>query len=438
MDRQDKSWTPSLINMNLSFKLVLLFLLTAIVIAFVLNFSIFHVFKENFRNNIHPHLQQYFDYIYREIGTPPNLEIAQDLSERLNIKIMIQGSELNWASDGKVTELPKIYSVIHNSNKEIHYKSGRYRGDFVIQISNPLYRMTFITQHDFPSRWIHLFKILVGILLVLGLLYLLIRRMISPLKPIQQSITRIGSGELDHRIKINRKDEFGRLSHEINAMADDIKNMLEAKRQLLLAISHELRSPITRAKVALSLMEDCEFKDSLQKDMEEIELMVSELLEAERFNNRHQVLNLSNTDINQLISDTINKHYPNEVIIQKLNYKILTQSLDEARLQFVIKNLISNALKHRKQASDEINIATYQTEKQCCLMIEDHGKGIPEKQIPYLTEPFYRVDPSRQRETGGYGLGLYLVKMIVEAHNGELIIESQENVGTKVFIKLPI
>lgn len=424
--------------MNLSLKLVLLFLLTAIAIAFVLHFATFHVFKENFRNNIHPHLQQYFYYIYREIGTPPNLKIAQDLSDRLNIKIMIQGSDLNWASDGKVTELLKIYNVIHNSNKEIHYESGRYRGNFVIQISNPQYRMTFITQHDhnLPSRWTDLFKILIGILLILGLLYLLIRRMISPLKPIQQSITRIGSGELDHRIKINRKDEFGTLSNEINAMADDIKNMLEAKRQLLLAISHELRSPITRAKVALSLMDDCEFKDSLQKDMEEIELMISELLEAERFNNRHQVLNLSNTDINQLINDTISKHYSNEAIIQKLDYKIPTQSLDEARLQFVIKNLISNALKHRKQATDEINITTYQTQKHCYLMIEDHGKGIPEKQIPFLTEPFYRVDPSRQRETGGYGLGLYLVKMIVEAHHGELIIESQENVGTKVCINV--
>jgi signal transduction histidine kinase len=423
--------------MNLSLKLVLLFLLTAIAIVLVLNFSTAHMFKEHFRNNIRPHLHQYFHYVYKEIGTPPNLEIAQDLSDRLNIKIIIKGSDLNWASDGNLNEPAKIYRVIHSSNKEIRYESGRYRGNFVIRITNSQYRMIFITQHELPSRWIDLFKILIGILVVLGLLYLLIRRMISPLKPIQQSITRIGSGELDHRIKINRKDEFGRLSKEINAMADDIKNMLEAKRQLLLAISHELRSPITRAKVALSLMDDCEFKDGLQKDMDEIELMISELLEAERFNNRHQVLNLSNTDINQLISDTISKHYSNEAIIQKLDHQIPAQSLDEARLQFVIKNLISNALKHRKQADDEITITTYQTEKQYCLMIEDHGKGIPEKQIPYLTEPFYRVDPSRQRETGGYGLGLYLVKMIVEAHDGELIIESQENIGTKVCIKFP-
>jgi signal transduction histidine kinase len=422
--------------MNFSLKLVLLFLLTAIAIALILHFSTLHVFKEHFKNNIRPHLHQYFHYIYTEIGTPPNLEIAQRLSDTFKIKIIIKGSDLSWASDGKITELPKI-NLIHSSHQEIRYESGRYRGNFVIRITNPLYSIIFVTQHDrdLPSLWKQLFKTLVGILLVLGLLYLLIRWMISPLKQIQQSITRIGSGELDHRIAIKRNDEFGKLSNEINAMADDIKNMLEAKRQLLLAISHELRSPITRAKVALSLMEDCEFKDGLQQDMEEIELMISELLEAERFNNRHQVLNLSNTNINQLISYTITKHYPNESIIQKLDHSIAAQSLDEARLQFVIKNLISNALKHRKQATDKINITTYQTKNQCCLTIEDHGKGIPEKHIPYLTEPFYRVDPSRQRETGGYGLGLYLVKMIVEAHHGELIIESQEKLGTKVSIR---
>ncbi len=424
--------------MSFSLKLVLLFLLTAISMALVMHFSTLHVFKQHFKNHIPPHLHQYFNYIYTEIGTPPNLETAQRLSDKLNIKIIITGSDLNWVSDAKMIQLPKI-NFKHNSHHKIFYEFGKYRENLVIRITNPAYRMIFITQNDsnLPSAWKQLFKTLVGILLVLGLLYLLIRWMISPLKQIQQSITRIGSGELDHRIVINRNDEFGKLSKEINAMADDVKNMLEAKRQLLLAISHELRSPITRAKVALSLMEDCEFKDGLQQDMEEIELMISELLEAERFNNRHQVLNLSNTDLNQLISETITKHYPNEPIIQKLDDKIAVQSLDQARLQFVIKNLISNALKHRKQASDDINISTYQTEQHYCLIVEDHGKGVPEKHIPYLTEPFYRVDPSRQRETGGYGLGLYLVKMIVEAHNGELIIESQENIGTQVCIILP-
>lgn len=424
--------------MNFSLKLVLLFLLTAIAIAFVLHFSTLHVFKEHFKNNIRPHLHQYFHYIYTEIGTPPNLKIAQRLSDTFKIKIIIKGSDLSWASDGKITELPKIH-LVESYHQKIRYESGRYRGDFVIRITNPLYSVIFITQHDrdFPSLWKQLFKTLVGILLVLGLLYLLIRWMISPLKQIQQSITRIGSGELDHRITINRHDEFGKLSSEINAMADDIQNMLEAKSQLLLAISHELRSPITRAKVALSLMEDCEFKDGLQQDMDEIELMISELLEAERFNHRHQVLNLSNIDINQLISETIKKHYPNEPIIQKLDHNIPIQSLDQTRLQFVIKNLISNALKHRKQPTDNISITTYQTEKQYCMMVEDHGKGIPEKHIASLTEPFYRVDPSRQRETGGYGLGLYLVKMIVEAHHGELIIESEEKLGTKVSIIHP-
>jgi signal transduction histidine kinase len=424
--------------MNFSLKLVLLFLLTAIAIAFVLHFSTLHVFKEHFKNNIRPHLHQYFHYIYTEIGTPPNLEIAQRLSDTFKIKIIIKGSDLNWASDGKITELPKIH-LVESYHQKIRYESGRYRGDFVIRITNPLYSVIFITQHDrdFPSLWKQLFKTLVGILLVLGLLYLLIRWMISPLKQIQQSITRIGSGELDHRITINRHDEFGKLSSEINAMADDIQNMLEAKRQLLLAISHELRSPITRAKVALSLMEDCEFKDGLQQDMDEIELMISELLEAERFNHRHQVLNLSNIDINQLINDTIKKHYPNEPIIQKLDHNLPVQSLDQTRLQFVIKNLISNALKHRKQPTDNISITTYHTEKQYYMMVEDHGKGIPEQHIASLTEPFYRVDPSRQRETGGYGLGLYLVKMIVEAHHGELIIESEEKLGTKISIIHP-
>jgi len=221
-------------------------------------------------------------------------------------------------------------------------------------------------------------------------------------------------------------------------MADDIQNMLEAKRQMLLAISHELRSPITRAKVATSLLEDNKLKTALESDLNEMEAMVSGLLEAERLNNRHHALQLTTVDINSLITDVIRQYFPDNNISFIKDDNLGSQSIDDARLRFTIKNLLDNALKYRKQNNDEIIITTQHGKASWQIMIEDQGIGIPQQHLAHLTEPFYRVDPSRHRETGGYGLGLYIIKMIIEAHQGTIDIQSVENEGTTVTVVLPL
>lgn len=425
-------------NRSLSFKLVLLFLLTGVAMIVILRLLSGGAFVKQFRETIHPHLYQYFHYINAEIGTPPNLETAKRLSDSLKVKIIIRGPEIRWSSDGEFPQ-KHLFRFRPHHNQGKHYKSGFYKRHFVIRIPNAPYHTTFITQNDSDllSPWKLLLSTLLGVLFVLGLLYFLLRRLISPLKDIQKSVKKIGSGELDHRIPIKRKDELGELSIEINAMADDVENMLEAKRQLLLAISHELRSPITRAKVALSLMDEGNLKNGLEDDLSEMETMISGLLEAEQLNHRHQALNLREVNINSLISGVVKKHFSDEAIKQRLGENLSTKTVDEVRIQFVIKNLLSNALKYRKNNSDEITITTKQTDRDWTIVVEDQGIGIPEEHIPHLSEPFYRVDPSRHRETGGYGLGLYIIKRIVEAHQGNLTIESNNGVGTKVIVRLP-
>jgi signal transduction histidine kinase len=185
-------------------------------------------------------------------------------------------------------------------------------------------------------------------------------------------------------------------------------------------------------------MEDDKLKDSLESDLNEMETMVAGLLEAERLNNRHQTLQLNETAINPLIVKVISNHFAEAPIKFTADAKLEKQSIDEARFEFIIKNLLENALKHRKQDSDEISISSHIDKHSWQIIVEDHGVGISKTHLAHLTEPFYRVDPSRQRETGGYGLGLYIIKKIVEAHQGELLIESEEGLGTKVIVKIAI
>ena len=418
-------------NKSLSFKLVLLFIATAIAMIIILRLTSGGIFIKRFEETLQPHLQQYFYYISQEIGSPPDLNVAKKLSQKLNIKIIIQGPELVWSSDG---ELP------HPSKQTRHNQNGFHEGKFVFQTINDSYQIKFISKRDKESAspWLFLLNTLLGILFVLAVLYYFLRRMISPLKKIQQGVKLIGSGKLDHRITIQRQDELGELSHEINAMADDIEHMLEAKRQLLLAISHELRSPITRAKVASSLLENGKLKDGLEADLNEMEAMVAGLLEAEQLNDRHQILNLVKLQPNDLIIDVINNHFSHQPIQKTLSQQVGKIMVDGPRLQFIIKNLLDNALKYRKQDTDSVSIISEVSDGNWLLIVKDTGIGIATEHLQRLTEPFYRVDPSRDRKTGGYGLGLYIIKMITEAHQGTLKIESELGIGTQVSIYFPL
>jgi signal transduction histidine kinase len=112
--------------------------------------------------------------------------------------------------------------------------------------------------------------------------------------------------------------------------------------------------------------------------------------------------------------------------------------VDTARIKLLLKNLLDNAIRHTPDGARAPEIQLMLDKQQALITVSDHGKGIQARHLLHLTEPFYRVDPSRQRETGGYGLGLYLCRMIAEAHDGQLEIESAVGEGTRVMVKLPL
>lgn len=428
------------IRSSLSIKLLLLFIISGIVFLILFQIIIGTFIRHYFEHNIRPHFRNYIHQIHREIGFPPNLERAKEISEKLHIDIIINSPNTHWSSNGKFIDEDKIrfQSFKNQANTNFQQSFGFYHQLFVSRIKHKNYTTLFLM----PRPINNLFKgkiLFIGLLSILGmltLLYLSIRWLFQPIQTIQLGIQKIGSGELSHRISTSRKDELAELAQSINRMANEIEQMLEAKRQLLLAISHELRSPITRAKVALSLMDNSPQKDGLTQDLQEMEELTQELLEVERLKHKHHALNLSKISLNELIITVINTYYPREAIKTQLSQNLPLLHLDEARLRFVIKNLLGNAIKHQRPDSPPIIISSQQNKDKITLKIQDYGFGIAAEHLPHLTEPFYRADPSRQRKTGGYGLGLHLVKLIIEAHNGNLTIESELGKGTCVSITI--
>ena len=274
------------------------------------------------------------------------------------------------------------------------------------------------------------------VLLALLLLYHLTQRMIRPITTLIAGVRRFGQGELDYRIQLKRRDELGELADSFNEMANDIQQMLDAKRQMLLAISHELRSPLTRAKVSLELIDDQQ-RLEIAKDLNEMEALIEELLETERLSTRHNSLNKQLYSLNDLIENVLQEYFTDCDIARELPFETISLELDGPRIKLLLKNLLDNALRYTPDGAVPPGIKLSRYNDTVSITVHDHGEGIAAQHVPHLTDPFYRADAARMRETGGYGLGLYLCRVITEAHEGQLSIQTEQGMGTTVKVTLP-
>ncbi|KHD10197.1 hypothetical protein PN36_22150 [Candidatus Thiomargarita nelsonii] len=417
------------IRYSLSLRLLLLFIVTGIAIVIIHRVSLGFSIMQHFKHNVRPHIHQYLSYLHQEIGYPPNIEKARQLTERLPVDILIQGPDINWSS----TRLDSRHFHFRPFRKHADghlFRIGFYQYRFAHLTRKGPYDITFIMQKNLESAkgiW-GIFVGIVAVLLVLSLNYFIIRWLLQPVSAMQEGVKRIGSGDLSHRIQTKRQDDLGELINSINQMTDELEKMLEAKRQLLLAISHELRTPMTRSKVSLALLEDSTYKQAIDQDLQEMEKLINELLETERLKG-HVVLKRTSSSLNTVIKSVLSDYFSDKPIEAFLEPSLPTLQLDETRLRLLIRNLLENALKY---SAKPVDIHTRKEKNAILLLVEDHGAGIAAEHIPHLSDPFYRVDPSRQRKTGGYGLGLYLCRLIAEAHGAQLEISSQLGRGTCV------
>jgi len=425
---------------RLSYRLLALFIITGIVLIAVISGVVRSAWDQRYRDAVDPHLRRYVEYILVDIGTPPNLDTAVQLSTELSVDIVINGPNVNWSSNGNalVENDIDIFHRERNNNKDIEF--GEYdHNQFLIRVKKNSYQLTFLTKdRSRRNGWAGpAFLVIVLSLTVLGSCYWILRWMLRPIGALDQGVKHIGMGELDYKIVVERKDEFGTLATSINKMGDDLASMLEAKRQLLLAISHELRSPLTRLKVSLALMDETDMTNSIARDANEMEQLIGSLLEAERLNSTHAVLDYASIELGQFVSEVINEDFLHIPIKFTPPNEMVFLDVDPLKLKLLLRNLLDNAIRHNKVDRGVVSVQIDAGTNVARLMVSDNGDGMSEQQVKMATAPFWRPDSSRQRATGGFGLGLYLCQKIVEAHSGQLCIESHPDLGTTVIAEFP-
>jgi signal transduction histidine kinase len=421
-------------------KILLVFVgaFTAVGAYFMLTFWLFDWQRE--RISVQATAINYAGYVLEEIGTPPDTLAAREASERLGVSIRIEGPGVDWASAADVptfaeVDLPEM-PALPGARAGIAESLG-----FSADVTRDGYRYLLGLQSGRSalraSSREHVFDALFMIALLAGV-YFLMRRLLMPVRVLSHGVERLRAGDLDVQMHTGRTDELGRLVESFNAMTRAVRERLRARDQLLRDVSHEIRSPLTRMRIALEMVPDSPARRSVIEDIEETETMISELLETERLDSPHGGLEKSLVDLSALVRECIagvTDRGPG--IDLKGADRAVYADVDPERMRILVGNILSNAIKYSDPKGAPVRVVLDAADGAIVISFHDHGIGIAGDDLAYVFEPFYRADRSRSRDTGGYGIGLSLAKRIAEAHGGSIELSRKLGEGTSVLVSVP-
>lgn len=430
---------------SLRVRLVALFLLLALALATTFIFGMQKALSVGWREAARPLVADYVDRLVVEIGSPPSIERARALTQRLPVRVRIAGPQVNWQSEPQVEHFPRLrsqYDDWQDSQPRLLSRTTADGHHIDLGIS-----VTAWENRPHRVGWFTL----VGILVLITLAYAYVRRLLRPLDDIRAGAQRFGSGAFGEPIPIRRRDELGQLAGDVNAMARSIHQMLDAKRGLLLAISHELRSPLTRARLNTELLPEtgdvAARREALLRDLGDMRDLVTDLLESERLGQGHAALHLESVDLPALVAEMVDSLAVNAAQGLAVGVAVDAQTelpvlqLDRIRMRLLLRNLLDNALRHNAEADQEPRLTLRHdldgSGAWVCVTVRDYGPGVAASALPHLAEPFYRPDTARGRTAGGVGLGLYLCKLVAQAHGGSLEVANAQP-GLEVTVRLPV
>ncbi len=279
-----------------------------------------------------------------------------------------------------------------------------------------------------------------ALLLILGLTFIIIRGFLQPIQNIISHVKKLKRGTLNEKIPVTSNDELGKLSETINKMTEDINLLVNQKQNLLIDVSHELKTPLTRLKFIVANMQlNAEDNTSLNKEINFLQDMISNMLLSDKLSTPYiEDLEKKEIVLEKLIQNACDMFYQIEKKLKIIKNSDINSTIiaDPYKLSLAIKNLIDNALKYGSQEK-LIELTVYNQGKSIEICVQDFGKGIKKEQITEIIKPLYRGRAAKEKNKSGFGLGLAITKKIVEAHNGFLKIKSQEGKGSKFIIVLP-
>jgi two-component system, OmpR family, sensor histidine kinase BaeS len=324
---------------------------------------------------------------------------------------------------------------------EVHYHLNMFKEEA------PDFKSISPITHHFESALLNsiLWTSLGAILLVCIISYFVARNLSLPLIQMRKVAEKMAKGDLDVRVNTLGNDEVNELGISLNQLASQLQQQEKARKNMTSDIAHELRTPLATIKSHLEAFEDGVFQPtpnrihSLKEEIERLIHLVQDLEHLNEIESPNAVNKLHRENLNKVINrsiEAVSGAYAKKgvMINSDLNESPIYIMMDSKRITQVLFNLLTNSLAY-SPANGIVTIRARNEQNNVHVMIKDSGIGIPKEEVEKVFERFYRSEKSRNRDFGGSGIGLTIVKRIVEAHGGQIWIESEVGKGTEVHIK---
>ncbi len=286
--------------------------------------------------------------------------------------------------------------------------------------------------------------------IIFVLAFFIANLIMEPLKKILAVLEKISAGQLDQRIEIKNKNEFAQLASSFNKMTNKLAQIENTREEFVSNVSHELKTPLSAIKVLTESMlneKDIpldiyrEFLSDINSEIDRMTNIVNDLLTLVKLDKKRFPLNISDTNLNNMLENIIKRLTPladkkNIELEFTCNKNIMLQA-DEMKLSLAISNLIDNGIKYTPSGG-KVKINIDSDENFAYITVQDNGIGINESEQEKIFERFYRIDKTRDRETGGTGLGLSITNSTIIMHNGNIKLTSDEGLGTTFVITIPL
>lgn len=366
-------------------------------------------------------------------GSGERSELAARMSDKLNVRVrVVDDPELLPASD--------VLNEVANQGMVFFRDGANGRGRVLIRLQDgELIRIDMAAPFDPWALPVTLLLVLVigGVLAVA--LYLGLREVDSNLRKVESVAVRIARGEMGARVETGTGTLVSRLAASFNGMAEHIQRLVQVQREMIHAVSHELRTPVARIRFGVQMIESCQDEERLQKqlddidgDIQELDELIDEILTYARLEQGGPVFSLQEASVTDLVRQVVSEQQlirPALVIeadIEQGSERWAMSDVEPRYIHRAIQNLVGNAGRY---AEGRVLVRCHIDEDNCRIDVEDDGPGVPEEDWEKVFTAFARLDDSRTRTSGGYGLGLSIVRRILYWHGGQAFVGRSEALG---------
>jgi signal transduction histidine kinase len=436
---------------SLKAKVLLWFVGSISLVLLVFNFALYYFINENINLKYRTRLELIAHNIYAGLEEKSlNKEISQ--VKNINIALLKKNKLIKKTPNFDISTFHEYLK-----EKKIYFfqelDEENIRVVYVYKFKTPYDGAIIISSKELPNKIEEVTSVLFILNPILLLILILIgvrffNKILAPIKNITQIAKKISIDNFSHAMNINgQEDELQELAQTFNLMIDRLQEGVNRLDRFNNDVSHELRTPLTviNTQIELAQKKDRDidyYKDSLHKISQEsnkIKKIVENLLLLSRYSKENIEATFELCDLNSILMDSVEKFHDfiakKRLVVEFKRFEKAQNRVNPSLIAVLFSNVIENAIKYTPE-DKKIFISLFEEDHKVYFIVQDEGIGIPEESLDKVTDRFYRVDESRNKKIKGFGLGLSLVKSIVELHSGSLSIKSKISEGTTILIQL--